>query len=138
MCGVQGNVTLATFKGLLDNLQQQKADIEDLLPASSIDIVRLNVTALKQALLPWPLKRLAELHQALPNLAAGRADWGAVQGCRVWNDSTTHGVLTVPIGPLNLAAWSPVTVVMYYGFVNLLAYQSGATYMACTCCRHAA
>lgn len=67
----EGPVTLATYKQLLDRLLQQKADIEDLLPASSIDIVRLNVAGLKQALLPWPLKRLAELHQTLPVLAAG-------------------------------------------------------------------
>ncbi len=65
------HITLATFKQLLDRLLQQKADIEDLLPASSIDIVRLNVAGLKQALLPWPLQRLAELHQMLPVLAAG-------------------------------------------------------------------
>lgn len=64
-------MTLATFKQLLDRLLEQKADIEGLLPASSIDIITLNVAGLKQALLPWPLKRLAELHQALPVLAAG-------------------------------------------------------------------
>lgn len=66
-----GYVTLATFKQLLDRLLQQKAGIEDLLPASSIDIMKLNVAGLKQSLLPWPQKRLAELHQALPVLAAG-------------------------------------------------------------------
>lgn len=66
-----GYVTLATFKQLLDRLLQQKADIEDLLPASSIDIMKLNVAGLNQSLLPWPQKRLAELHQVLPVLAAG-------------------------------------------------------------------
>lgn len=64
-------VTLATFKQLLDRLLQQKADMVDLLQSSSIDIVRLNVGGLKQGLLPWPVRRLAELHQALPVLAAG-------------------------------------------------------------------
>jgi hypothetical protein len=68
---VEGQVTLATFKQLLDRLLKQKADIDDLLPSSCIDIMRLNVSGLKQALLPWPLKRLAELHEALPVLAAG-------------------------------------------------------------------
>lgn len=68
---MEGHVTLATFKQLLDSLLQQKADIEDLLPASSIDIMRLNAAGLKQALLPWPLRRLQELNDALPVLAAG-------------------------------------------------------------------
>lgn len=67
----EGQVTVATFKQLLDRLLRQKAGIEDLLPSSSIDIMRLNVSGLKQALLPWPLKHLAELHEALPMLAAG-------------------------------------------------------------------
>jgi hypothetical protein len=67
----EGQVTIATFRQLLDRLLQQKADMEGLLPASAIDIIRLNVAGLKQALLPWPLKRLAELQQALPVLAAG-------------------------------------------------------------------
>lgn len=74
-------MTLATYKQLLDHLLQQKQEIEDLLRASAIDIMRLNVAGLKQALLPWPLKRLAELHQSLPVLAAGglfgRASKGA-------------------------------------------------------------
>lgn len=64
-------MTLATFKQLLDRLQQQKAAIEDLLPASSIDIMLLDVAALRQALIPWPVRRLSELHEVLPVLAAG-------------------------------------------------------------------
>lgn len=67
----EGQVTITTFRQLLDRLLQQKADMEGLLPASAINIIRLNAAGLKQALLPWPLKRLAELQQALPVLAAG-------------------------------------------------------------------
>jgi hypothetical protein len=64
-------VSLQTFRSLLDKLMQQKSDIESLLPAADVDIVRINAAALKQALIPWPVNRLAELHKALPVLAAG-------------------------------------------------------------------
>ncbi|WIA13579.1 hypothetical protein OEZ85_007146 [Tetradesmus obliquus] len=63
-------VSLHTFRSLLDKLMQQKCDIEGLLPAADVDIVRINAAALKQALIPWPVNRLAELHKALPVLAA--------------------------------------------------------------------
>jgi hypothetical protein len=66
-----GTVSLQTFRSLLDKLMQQKSDIENLLPAADVDIVRINAAALKQALIPWPVNRLAELHKALPVLAAG-------------------------------------------------------------------
>jgi hypothetical protein len=64
-------VSLQTFRALLDKLMQQKSDIEGLLPAADVDIVRIDAAALKQALIPWPVNRLAELHKALPVLAAG-------------------------------------------------------------------
>jgi hypothetical protein len=64
-------VGLQTFRALLDKLMQQKSDIEGLLPAADVDIVRINAAALKQVLIPWPVNRLAELHKALPVLAAG-------------------------------------------------------------------
>jgi hypothetical protein len=69
----EGSVTLATFKQLLDTLAQQQAGIEELLLSSDVDIIRVNVTGLKQALLPWPKSRLQELQQLLPQLASGEA-----------------------------------------------------------------
>lgn len=59
---------------LLDNLLQQKADVEGLLPKVDVDIIRINAAALKKSLTPWPTSRLAELHKMLPVLAAGM--WG--------------------------------------------------------------
>jgi hypothetical protein len=69
--GEGSSVSLQTFRTLLEKLMQQKSDIEGLLPAADVDIVRINAAALKQALIPWPVNRLAELHKALPVLAAG-------------------------------------------------------------------
>ena len=66
-----GSVTLATFRQLLDTLAQQQAGIEELLPSADVGIIRVNVTGLKQALLPWPKSRLQELQQLLPQLASG-------------------------------------------------------------------
>lgn len=66
-----GTATLKTFKFLLDKLLQQKADVEGLLAAADVDIMRINAVALKQSLVPWPANKLAELHKALPVLAAG-------------------------------------------------------------------
>jgi hypothetical protein len=73
--GEISSVSLQTFRALLDKLMQQKSDIEGLLPAADVDIVRINAAALKQALIPWPVNRLAELHKALPVLAAGVLDY---------------------------------------------------------------
>jgi hypothetical protein len=69
-------ISLQTFRSLLDKLMQQKCEIEGLLPAADVDIVRINAAALKQALIPWPVNRLAELHKALPALAAGIITFG--------------------------------------------------------------
>lgn len=66
-------VTLSTFKSLLDTLLQQKADVDGLLAAVDVDIIRINAAALKQSLIHWPADKLTELHRALPVLAAGRA-----------------------------------------------------------------
>lgn len=66
-----GAISLKTFRSLLDKLMQQKADIESLLPAADVDIVRINAAALKRALIPWPVNRLSQLHKAMPVLAAG-------------------------------------------------------------------
>lgn len=85
-CSRPGAVSLATFKQLLDRLLGHKADISALLPHSDVDRMRLSGAALKQALLPWPESRLAELHRLLPVLAAGASCWEAagllVRGCR--------------------------------------------------------
>lgn len=80
--GSAAPVTLSTFKELLDRLRSQHANTEDLLPCSDLDVVRLNAAGLKQSLLPWPTRRLSDLHSILPTLAAGEcALHNSVRAC---------------------------------------------------------
>eukprot|EP00879_Flechtneria_rotunda_P011573 GHRR01012088.1.p1 GENE.GHRR01012088.1~~GHRR01012088.1.p1 ORF type:complete len:1024 (+),score=420.33 GHRR01012088.1:512-3583(+) len=65
-----GKVTLLTFRSLLDRLLQQKVDMDCLLAAVDVDVIRINAKQLKGSVLPWPNNRLTELHRMLPGLAA--------------------------------------------------------------------
>jgi hypothetical protein len=69
--GSSSEVTLGTFRQLLQLLAQQVEDMEALLPAVDVDTVRINVQQLRTDILPWPKRRLQELHSMLPALASG-------------------------------------------------------------------
>jgi hypothetical protein len=69
--GSSSEVTLGTFRQLLQLLAQQVEDMEALLPAVDVDTVRINVQQLRTDIVPWPKRRLQELHSMLPALSSG-------------------------------------------------------------------
>jgi hypothetical protein len=63
-------VTLVTFRRVLDRLQEQRAEMEALPSFTDTHVIRVDLTDLKEALLPAPSECLAAMHEELPRLAA--------------------------------------------------------------------
>lgn len=63
-------VTLSTFRELMDELAEQKAQMEAIATYSDVSIVRVACEHLKLSLLPSPTACLEALHELLPSLAA--------------------------------------------------------------------
>ncbi|MEW5314024.1 MAG: hypothetical protein WDW38_005552 [Sanguina aurantia] len=63
-------VTLTTFRNLLDLLADQRTRMQALPAFSDVSIIRVNCSKLKTAMLPSPIRALAQMHQLLPALTS--------------------------------------------------------------------
>lgn len=64
-------VTLEDFRHLMNRLEEQKRQMESLDEKADVGVVCINVSRLKEGMLPSPISCLGKLHAMLPKLAAG-------------------------------------------------------------------